>query len=343
MNEDKTIRNEEQLKRYLEKTKDIKPEPKPRIVALPSGQKGIFTYTYEYPNCPGNLRRIQCSYEKILIGENDIPGVKFNSDFNSLSPWTLGALEKTGYIPAPMHLLVEDFPYNDCKIASNSFDFIGIDTAGKYTKKGKSVIITVHGGRDGWILPLAKTKEYVNPIERNRPRVKLHQETIDHLLQGVGPEGMSISIEHYEDRLKNPPLDLIQKMQSFGTVRPIELARKTEDRTLHSINDLTDKNGEVSDPQLITYCGTKKHANDLIERIKKRPFRWKNLGLDPNGRFENDFNPEQAQAYQIVMNDVEPHNALERGGGHLNHFYRFGFENSHPIIGIKPESTAEKK
>ncbi|MBS3152130.1 hypothetical protein J4230_01830 [Candidatus Woesearchaeota archaeon] len=50
---------------------------------------------------------------------------------------------------APLPLLLRRYPHVKYLIA-NSEEIVGVDRYGKYTSRGETVVLTGHGGRQGW-------------------------------------------------------------------------------------------------------------------------------------------------------------------------------------------------
>ena len=243
-------------------------------------------------------------------------------------------VEKAGLVAVPMYLLAKEFPHKEFYTA-NTADFSGIDTKGRYTKKGGSVVITVHGGLDGWAFPPARLEQALQKWKDSGKKLGtgvnqvyatiLEQQDIDNMLQGIMLDGKESPVKAYED------FEGVSKdMKRQAIVRPLELAQQTESG-YDEIIRLCDKSGNVTDSQMIIYAGSKEAAQEIINSVQGQPYNRRKLGVwHP---FNQDtFNPEQAQGRVSVL-----------VSGNINGFSGSGNVYDYAcVVGVAPEALVGK-
>lgn len=169
----------------------------------------------------------------------------------------------SGFI-ASMPQLLREFPCHRFYTAFSEEDVV-IDWEGKFGEKGQSVVVTSHGKI------ILGTPERLEGALRTITGIygKLAPREATDLLEGqIG--GESINIWHYEDFVK---LDSLP--ESYSVVRPLSLARQTkpsrrDGSSWQDVSDLCDKEGKVTDSQVIVYAGGIKAAQRVIETAKAK-------------------------------------------------------------------------
>ncbi|MBI4738727.1 hypothetical protein HY772_04095 [Candidatus Woesearchaeota archaeon] len=238
---------------------------------------------------------------------------------------------KGGFV-APAHLLLENWPYTEW-LTANSEDLSGVvaaDVPRLGVKKDDCVVATYHGGNDGkWgLLPPDKVARALELREQKKGGLNdLYAAIFSDLYkgdvftplvtEGGMPDGRSVQVFSYEQLLAGEAQAHNADCTPYVVVRPLALARKTI-AGYETIDRLTDREGKVTDSQVITYAGSKANAQGVIQRAKDI-FKTEKLGVwHP---FNNkQFNPEQHQGRLLCLGDS---NSGLRGDGNLLNRGRF--------------------
>lgn len=171
---------------------------------------------------------------------------------------TIEYVGDSGFI-ASMPQLLREFPHSRWYTAFSEEDVL-IDKTGRFERKGRPVVITSHGKI------ILGTPERLEQAVKNLTGTyagKLTPEEATGLLEGQ-IRGEPTNIWHYEDFVKQDSLP-----ENYSVVRPLSLAQQTKSGR-HDVNDLCDKEGKVTDSQVIVYAGGVKAAQRVIERAKEK-------------------------------------------------------------------------
>lgn len=202
-----------------------------------------------------------------------------------------------------MPVLLQGFPYVYNKgVVANSEDYSGPDIDGIFGSRGECVVATRHGGKEGkWgllthdIISSAYAKyEITKDEDKTRGLNAMYAAILDDLyntnvfcdmLRGNMPDGRTIRVFSYAQLVAG---ECPQDGSEYVVVRPLSLAKKTESGH-DSISRLVDKNGKVTDSQVITYAGGVVAAQSVVDTAKEKcngmlgvrhPFNQRNF--DPN-------------------------------------------------------------
>lgn len=196
---------------------------------------------------------------------------------------TIKYVGNSGFI-ASMPQLLQEFPSHRFYTAFSEEDIV-IDEEGRFERKGQQVVVTSHGKI------ILGTPNRLDEALRTSTNIygKLALGEATNLLEGrIGRE--AINIWHYEDFVK---LDSLP--ESYSVVRPLSLARQTNasqrgKSAWQDVSDLCDKEGKVTDSQVIVCAGGMKAAQRVIEiakqKLKGKLGVWQYLDhiLPPQGR-----------------------------------------------------------
>lgn len=234
---------------------------------------------------------------------------------------------KPGSYPAPMPLLLLNFPHVGAYLA-NSSDISGIAPhaiPALGLGKGDAFVATYHGGTSayfGLLLPdkielaLDKYKKRqggINAVGAIVLTDVYDKDPLADLLQGGFPDGHTAPVFSYAQTLAGEtPKDRTDYIQ----VRSLTLAQKTDSR-YQPLQTLTDNDGRVTDSQVIVYAGGLPEGQLFIELVKRVFSHGRKFGiLHPwNSPF---FDPHKSQGQLISLG----YDTFQTGTSDPDNFYR---------------------
>ena len=195
-----------------------------------------------------------------------------------------------------------------------SEEYIGIDEKGTFTTKGKSVLITLHGG--GILTPERIKKAYTDGLTQQNA-AKLEQTEFKNILKGILPNNEQIQIYSLEDIKNNK---IINPFGKYAVAQDLEKAKGYT-------SGYHNKTKFLENPIVLARAGTKEYLDTYFELAKKSDDStvgcWHRL---------NETDPKVPSGRLLFLDNYC--NGLN-GNGNLNNVGRF--------VGVAPEAHRAKK
>ncbi|MDD3175265.1 MAG: hypothetical protein PHU51_02200 [Candidatus Nanoarchaeia archaeon] len=159
---------------------------------------------------------------------------------------------------------------------------VGIDTKGNFVKKGKPVVITVHGG--GILTPERIFQAYGDGLT-SQNSAKYTNEEFEQLLNGK-INGESIEIYSIDDVMKG---NIKNPFGKYAIVLDFDVAKNTK-------SDYFDKKDFMKNPLVLARAGTLEYLDVYFEKAKHSD------GTVGNSHRLNDIDPKQPQGRVLYLN-----------------------------------------
>ncbi len=232
---------------------------------------------------------------------------------------------KNGGFVAPMWLLARGFPHSDWYTA-NSEDHSG---PGEFRGVKWHYVATLHGGVDGngiltpdiidTALKMHRSgKGGLTPVNAANLSKLFKKDVFANLLQGGMPDGGTIPVYSFEQIAAGEHQRHLYNFTRFAIVRTLEQAKQTVSG-YESIDRLVDRQGKVTDSQVIAYTAGVTEGQYFIKRA--RTLKSENLGVW-NPFNNNKFDPDTPQSCKLFLGSSGGNNGLYGNGG-LNYDARF--------------------
>ena len=303
------------LLRYLNrKNAPVPAAPKVDPVVIPG------TFDFSIDNLVKNEKTF---YNNTKVGDNYVglplaleeaqKWVKANNGIVATMPYLIAGKANAFITDAKGNKLRDDNNYLWKQwLTALSEEYVGIDEKGKYAGKGKSVLITLHGG--GILTPDRIKKAYADGLTAQNA-AKLEAPEITNLLNGVLPSGEHITVYSFDDLKKG-----IQ--QPFG-----KYAAVIEFDKVKSLQSKQFKEKEfLANPLVLMRAGTMKYLSEYYEKAHDKD------GLGCYHRF-NETNPSVPSGRLLFLNgDCSGLGGNDRDLGSSGRF-----------VGVAPEAQRKKK